>query len=105
MPVMQIFQPVWMTALIQHKCLHLTGENKNQYIFGCFVNKILHNIEQHPVQGEYDMNKIIIWKHLRAHIIPYVITFIEDRDSPTHFSYIDHPHTVRSWLRYIGKSD
>jgi len=34
------------------KLLRLTIENVDQFISGGFVNKILYNIEQHPVQGD-----------------------------------------------------
>ena len=35
----------------------LTTDNVDQYIFGGFVNEMLYNIENHPVPGDYDMQK------------------------------------------------
>ena len=71
--------------------LRITVENVDQFIFGGFVNEILDNIERFPVQGDYDMNRVIIWDNLRAHKTPYVTTIIEDRHSPNNFSSVDHP--------------
>ena len=73
------------------KWLRLTIENVDQFIFGGFVNEILHNIEQHPVQGDYGQNCIIIWDNLRAHKTPYVTHIIEERLSPNNFSSVDCP--------------
>ena len=73
------------------KWLRMTVENVDQFIFGGFVNEILHNIEQHPVQGGYDDHKVIIWDNLRAHKTPYVTNIIEDRPSTNNFSSIDRP--------------
>ena len=42
-------------------------ENIDQFIFGGFVNEILDNIERFHVQGDYNMNQVIIWDNLRAH--------------------------------------
>jgi len=61
------------------KWFRLTTDNVDQYIFGGFVNEILHNIENHPVPGDYDMEKTIIWDNLRAHKTPYVTHIIEGR--------------------------
>jgi len=69
----------------------MTIYNFDQFIFGGVVNEILHNIEQHPVQGGYDDYKVIIWDNLRAHKTPYVANIIEDRPSTNHFSSIDRP--------------
>jgi len=69
----------------------MTIENGDQFIFGGFVHEILHNIEQHPVQGGYDDHKVIIWDNLRAHKTPYVTNIIEDRPSTNNFSSIDRP--------------
>jgi len=73
------------------KWLRITVENVDQFIFGGFVNEILDNIERFPVQGDYDMNRVIIWDNLRAHKTPYVTTIIEDRNSPNDFSSVDRP--------------
>ena len=73
------------------KWLRMTIDNVDQFIFGGFVNEILHNIEQFPVRGGYDDEKIIIWDNLRAHKTPYVTTIIEDRPSANYFHSVDRP--------------
>ena len=39
------------------KWLRMTFDNMDQLIFGVFINEILHNIEVHPVPGEYNDEK------------------------------------------------
>ena len=73
------------------KWLQMTIDNVDQFILGGVVNEILHNIEQHPVQGGYDDYKVIIWDNRRAHKTPYVTNIIEDCPSTNHFSSIDRP--------------
>ena len=73
------------------KWFRLTTENVDQYIFGGFVNKMLENIENHPVPGGYDMQKTIIWDNLRAHKTAYVSHIIQGRESPNHFQSVDRP--------------
>ena len=43
------------------------------------------------MQGDYDMERIIIWDNLRAHKTPFVTTIIEDRASDNNFSSVDRP--------------
>jgi len=74
------------------KWLRLTVENVDQFIFGGFINEVLDNIERFPVQGDYDMNRVIIWDNLRAYKTPYVTTIIGDRPSLNSFSSVDRPH-------------
>lgn len=69
----------------------MTTYNVDEFIFGGFVNEILHNIEQHPVHGDYDQNRIIIWDNLRAHKTFYVTYIIEERKTTNHFSSVDRP--------------
>ena len=75
--------PVHIDASLQRprKWLRLTVDTVDQFISG-FINEILHNIEQHPVQGDYGHQKIIIWDNLHANKTPYVTNFIEDREYP-----------------------
>ena len=67
------------------KWLRITIDNVYQCIFGGFVNEILHNIEQHPVLGDCDQHKIIIWDNPRAHTTPYATNIIEDREYPNNY--------------------
>ena len=73
------------------KWLRLTIDNVDQFIFGGFVNEILHSIEQHPVPGDQDQHKIIIWNNLRTQKMPYVTNIIEDRESPNNYTSVDRP--------------
>ena len=54
------------------KWLRITVEKVDQFVFGGLVNKILHNIENHPVSGGCNDEKIIIWDNLGAHKTPYI---------------------------------
>ena len=73
------------------KWMRLTVDNLDQFIFGGFINEILDNIENHPLQGGYDDHKIILWDNLRAHKTAFVTNIIEDRASPNIFESVDRP--------------
>ena len=66
-------------------------ENIDQFIFGGFVNEILNNIETHPILGNYDDEKYIIWDNLSAHNIPYVTNIIEEKGTANTFNSVDRP--------------
>ena len=70
--------------------VRLCQENVGQFVFGGFINKIIYDIENHPVPDNYDDTHIFIWKNLRDHKIPCVTTIIEDRTSQNIFSSIDY---------------
>ena len=71
--------------------VHITQSNVDQLIFGDFVNDILTEIEDHPVQGGYDDEKCILWDNLSLHKTNYVTNIIRDRDSPNNFFAVDRP--------------
>ena len=73
------------------KWFRLTTENVDQYIFGGFVNEILDNIGNHPVPGEYDMQKNIIWDNFIAHKTAYFTHIIHGHNSLDHFRSVDRP--------------
>ena len=85
--------PVHMDGSIEkpRKWFRLTVDNVDQFIFGGLVNEILNKIEKHPLPGNYDLHKIIIWNNLRAHKTPFVTNIIEDRESENRFEPVDRP--------------
>ena len=60
--------------------MRLTVDIVDQFIFDGFINEILDNIETHPVPGDYDSNKIILWDNLCVHKPPFVAHIIEYRE-------------------------
>ena len=71
--------------------IQVSIDNIDQFVFGGFVNEILTDIEENPVGGGYDDERIFIWDNHRAHQTPYVATIIEDRPSHNHFHSVDRP--------------
>ena len=74
------------------KWLRLIVENIDQFIFGGFINEILHNIENHPAPGNY--YNFFIWDNLRTHKTPYITNIIENRETLNVFSLVDNPPHV-----------
>ena len=85
--------PAHMDGSIQRprKWFRLTVDNVDQFIFGGFINEVLTNIEQHPLPGNYDHHKILLWDNLRAHKTPFVSNIIEDRATDNIFESVDRP--------------
>ena len=71
--------------------VHITGESVNQIIFGDFIETILSDIEQHPVPGQSDNERCLIWDNLAVHKTAYVTHIICDRVTNNNFYSVDRP--------------
>ena len=69
----------------------ITGESVNQLIFGDFIETTLSDIERHPVPGNFDNTRCLMWDNLAAHKTAYVTHIIRDRVSNNNFYSVDRP--------------
>jgi hypothetical protein len=69
----------------------ITYENCNQLIFGDFCNELCHDIEQNPLPGGYDDERVLLWDGLNVHNTAYVTHVIEGRPSNNVFRSVTRP--------------
>ena len=63
----------------------------DQLIFGDFINNILTEIENHPVQDGHGNNKCKLWDNISLHKTNYVKNIIRDRVSANNFFTVNRP--------------
>ena len=69
----------------------ITEENCDQYVFGNFINTILHSIESYPAPENVDQDRVLLWDNLSLHKIPYVMNLIYNRETNDKFSVVNYP--------------
>jgi len=85
--------PANMDGSIQRprRWVKVTFENCNQFNFGTFCNEVCSDIEQNPVPGGYDNERVFMWDGLSTHNTPYVIQTIQGRASHNIFHVVTRP--------------
>ena len=63
-------------------------ENTNQFVFAEYIDEVLSDIEQNPVPGGYDRQRILMWDNLSAHLTPLVTATVELRQRADEYSFI-----------------
>ena len=69
--------------------IHVSQVNCDQFIFGEFIDNMLHNIELHPIPLQYDNERCILWKKIPVHKTAFVTAKIRYRVSPNNFCLVN----------------
>ena len=71
------------------KWFMITTKNLDQHVFADFLESIIRDIDEHPVEG--DDERIFIWDNHSAHLTDIVINTLEARPGPRRFVAVPRP--------------
>ena len=67
----------------------ITEENCDQYVFGNFINTVLHNTESRSTPDNVGQDRVLLWDNLSLHKTLYAMNLIYNRDTNNKFSVVD----------------
>ena len=84
------YLPPHMYGSIQNprKWWKITTDSMNQYVFANYMDYVLSSIENDPVPGGYDNDRVLLWDNLSVHKTTMVATMVQLRPRKDEFRFI-----------------